>query len=191
MLEARSEATEGRREGFRVVIVTSTLEDWLHRGTQPVLVSMSLHVCAMWVYRVEKTSGLKSDCSSGHQLDFQFASHYVLLATHTQRLATEFRVPLFEGFTMPTAHKDNETTSLYKQLLLRPFAIACTNEPEDVRLLSAFVPLSTSASDNQHCPEIAAQTAFTRAWLEYAKDAERKGRVAFARFLARHEWHSL
>ena len=97
VVEARSEASESRREGFRVVVVTSTLEDWLHRGTHPVLVSMSLQVYAVWVYRVEKTSGLKSYCSSVRQLDFEFASHYVLHATHTQRLATEFRVPLFEG----------------------------------------------------------------------------------------------
>ena len=40
-------------------------------------------------------------------------------------------------------------------------------------------------------PEIAAQAAFTRAWLDFAEEAEKEGRIAFARFLARHEWPTL
>ena len=55
--DAGNESREARRDGFRLVIVTSTLEDWLHRGTHPVLASMSLQVYGMWVFRVERTPG--------------------------------------------------------------------------------------------------------------------------------------
>ena len=123
MRDAGSESRESTREGFRVVVVTSTLEDWLHRGTHPVMVSMSLQVYGMWVFRVEKSSGLTDSRLRTRHLDFDFAPHYVLQKTHTQRLATEFRVPLFEGFTMPTANKDSETASMCKQLLLRPLSV--------------------------------------------------------------------
>lgn len=186
-----NESRESTRDGFRVVVVTSTLEDWLHRGPHPVMVSMSLHAYGMWVLRVEKSSGLTDNRLRARHLDFDFAPHYVLHATHTQHLATEFRPPLFEGFTMPTAKTDSETASMYKQLFLRPSSVLQTTEPEDVRLLNAFVPMSSAPSDNELQLPFRAQTAFTRAWLNYQKEPEEEGRIAVTRFLARHEWPSL
>ena len=191
MCDAGNESRENTRDGLRVVVVTSTLEDWLHRGTHPVMVSMSLQVYGMWVFRVEKSSGLTENRLRARHLDFDFAPHYALHATRTKRLATEFRVPLFEGCTMPTAKKDSETASMYKQLLLRPLSVLHTTEPEDVRLWNAFVPMSSDPSDTDLQRPWRAQTAFTRAWLTFLKEAEEEGRIAFARFLARHEWPSL
>ena len=39
----------------RVVVTTSTIEDWLWRGDDPVVKHMNLYVYAMWIYRVDKT----------------------------------------------------------------------------------------------------------------------------------------
>ena len=50
----------GPVEESRVVVTTSTIEDWLWRGTDPVVKDMSLQVYCMWVYRVEKPPPHKS-----------------------------------------------------------------------------------------------------------------------------------
>eukprot|EP00959_Pyramimonas_sp_CCMP1952_P117089 2447543-Pyramimonas_sp.AAC.1 len=59
MQDMGSESEEAPRtaDGFRIVRTTSTLDDWLHRGGDPVLKHMSLQVYAMWVYRCEKPDG--------------------------------------------------------------------------------------------------------------------------------------
>ena len=49
-------------------------------------------------------------------VDIEFASDYVLRGSRLQRLSTELRVPLFEGFIMPGAFADSETSAYYKQL---------------------------------------------------------------------------
>ena len=54
---------------------------------------------------------------------YSFAKHYVLHRTHCQRMDTKHkgpRIPLLEGFTMPTQSKDPETNALYKSVLFRP-----------------------------------------------------------------------
>ena len=94
---------------------------------------MSFYVYAMWVYRVERLPLKPNHKERPRFLDFDFAPGYSLYNTHRQRIATEHRVPMFEGFQMPSSNSDVETASMYKQLLLRPFAIQWTDEPEDVR----------------------------------------------------------
>eukprot|EP00974_Lingulodinium_polyedra_P106204 10278220-Lingulodinium_polyedra.AAC.1 len=64
---------------------------------------------------------------------------------------------------MPTANKDSETASLYKQLLLRPLAVTSTEEPEDVRLLNAFVAMSRVPETEVPDKSVRGQIAFTRA----------------------------
>ena len=120
-------------DGFRIVRSTSTLDDWLHRGDHPVLRHMSLQVYAMWVYRCETSDGLWRDKARARHLDFDFAPHYALVATHKQRLAPELRVPLFEGFTMPTMNKDCATACFHKQLLLRPLGVEAAETLDDER----------------------------------------------------------
>ena len=158
MRDMGSESEEAPRtgDGFRIVRSTSTLDDWLHRGDHPVLKHTSLQVYTMWVYRCETPDGLWRDKARARHLDFDFAPHYALVATHKQRLAPELRVPLFEGFTMPTMNKDCETACLYNQLLLRPLAVATAETLEDERLLKAFVPPhgSPRCSPRQACARV-------------------------------------
>lgn len=150
---------------------------------------MSWYVYAMWVYRVE-IPPMRRAKRSGH-IDIPFMSEYSLSVTHMQRLAAEFRVPLFEGFTMPSANVDSETASMYKQILLRPTQIERIEEPDDVRSVSAFSKYcEVSATDERH--ETAwATNAFTKNWLAFDCEQQVLAEEAFNRFLSRYEWESL
>ncbi|CAK0887182.1 unnamed protein product [Prorocentrum cordatum] len=185
-----SEEAPKTGDGFRIVRTTSTLDDWLHRGDDPVLKHMSLQVYAMWVYRCEKPDGLWRDKTRAQHLDFDFAPHYALYATHKQRLAPELRAPLFEGFTMPTMNKDCETACLYKQLLLRPLEVENSETPEDERMLRAFAPLMEAPGAPRDM-NVRGSTCFARSWAHYEAQADAEARAAAARFLARHEWPSI
>ena len=106
-------------------------------------------------------------------------------------MATEYRAPIFQGFTMRSSNVDSETAAMFKQLLLRPIAVPNTYEPEDLRVLSAFAPLC-------HTPEgvladrgAAGSTAFTRNWVEFSEQQRPEAREAKRRFLDRYEWPSL
>ena len=114
---------------------------------------MSLTVYAMWVYRVEKPApSTKPDQAlPPRYVQVPFSDDYKCYHSHEQRIATELRVPLFEGFTMPTSYQDSEAAAMYKQLLTRPLSItpaSASKDLEDIRLVSAFLPLcSTEGKD--------------------------------------------
>ena len=136
----------------RQILTTSPLEDWLWRGDDPIVKDMSWYVYSMWVFRVE-TLRLKLDKDGLPQkpppryIDIDFSPDYKLHRTHKQRIATEFRVPMFEGFTMPPSTFDSETAAMYKSLLLRSFSVQVTDEPEDVRFANAFQVLCEVTGD--------------------------------------------
>ncbi|MCP4208139.1 MAG: hypothetical protein GY767_13960, partial [Shimia sp.] len=178
-----------------VVVTTSTLEDWLWRGDDPILAPMSWQVYSMWVYRIEKPP--RSKAQQGHVrhrfVDIEFSADYKLNVTHAQRLATEFRVPLFEGFTMPPNSVDAETAAMYKQVLLRPLRVEESEDPEDVRLLQAFDSLCAPCQLNvpQRTRSVQAAQAFSAAWLAFQSAQKAKASEARRRFLSRYEWPSL
>ena len=123
------------------MVTTSTLEDWLWRGDDPIVRDMSWQVYAMWIYRVERPPPKTKSVQSAIQryVEIEFSNDYKLHGSHFQRLATEFRVPLFEGFTMPPSNRDSETSALFKHLLTRPLSISTDlSVPEDIRLVDAF-----------------------------------------------------
>ena len=185
--ECCSEKEQREDADQRCVVTTSTLEDWLHRGDHPTLAPMSLAVYAMWVYRIEKPN----QKPTRRFIEIPFASHYALRNTHLQRLATEFRVPLFEGFTMPSCDVDSETAAMYKQLLLRPLAMPGDDDAEDKRLVRAFAPISCpSAEASAAGRNLEGATAFSRNWLEFSVSQQRDAMAARARFLDRFEWPS-
>ena len=187
-LNERCSEKEQQEDGEqRCVVTTSTLEDWLHRGDHPVLAPMSLAVYAMWVFRIEKPHK-KSACRF---IDIQFAPHYALRTSHLQRVATEFRVPLFQGFTMPSSDVDSETSAMYKQLLLRPLSIAGGEDPADVSLVHAFSPICCSAVPHAASRSLEGATAFSHNWVQYLALLQSESMAARARFLERCEWPSL
>ena len=134
MRMADENADEVQKDGVRIKVATTTLEDWLWRGDSPVVKDMNWHVYAMWVYRVEKPS----QRPGRRWVDMPFSEDYVLSKTHVQRLASEPRVPMFEGFIMPPSTRDSELSAMYKQLRTRPLRVEPGEDAVEVRLRAAF-----------------------------------------------------
>ena len=124
-------------------------------------------------------------------IDIEFALHCALCTTHSQRIASEFRVPVFQVFTMPPTIVDSETAALYKQLLLRPLGVSAGEEPEDVRLVRAFAPLCSVRPTSTQSRSAAGATAFTQNWVAFAETQGRLALEARYRHMHRYEWPSL
>ena len=125
---------------------TGPLDDYLWRGNDVVLKDMSWYVYSMWVYRIEKLEPkFKKDGEPAKKrkrfIDIPFDDGYSQHNTHLQRIATEFRVHLFEGFQMPPSTRDSETAAMYKALLLHPFSITPGTDDVNVRVSKSFDPL--------------------------------------------------
>ena len=187
-------APEGGDAGdahVRQIATTSPLEDWLWRGSHPIVKEMHWYLYSMWVFRVEKMPlKLKDDgepvVPGPRFIDIEFSPDYKLHRTHKQRIATEFRVPLYEGFTMPPSTRDSETAAMYKALLLRALSVEVGDDPEDVRLAAAFEPLCTVGAK-----ALDGNEAFTHAWLVHADRQRIWATEAAKRFLDRYEYMSL
>ena len=164
-------------------------KDWLFRGNHPVVAAMSFQVYAMWVFRIEFPAVRANRKKRQDFVDIEFASEYALAVTHMQRIATELRVPLFEGFLMPASNVDSETAAMYKQILLRPTAVEPGEEPEDLRVVGAFRRFCALKPNQDRSG--AGANAFTRNWLAFAEEQEEQALVARRRFLDRYEWPSL
>ena len=80
-------------------------------------------------------------------VDVPFSEDYVLSKTHVQRLASEPRVPMFEGFTMPPSTRDSETAAMYKHLRTRPLQVEPGDASVGDRLRAAFEPLCQRPSE--------------------------------------------
>lgn len=128
----------------RVFVTTSTIEDWLWRGDDPVVKDMSLQIYSMWVYKVERPPPAKDPhvYIRLRHIEIDFSSDYKLSCSHLQRISSELRVPLFQCYIMAPSDQDRELSCLYKQLLIRPIAIPIDERPEDIRLVVSFAPLS-------------------------------------------------
>ena len=128
-------------------------------------------------------------------MDLYFDSAYKLYKSHCQRISTEPRVPMFEGFTMPTLTTDSERNAMYKQLQCRPFAISQSRTSGRVgggtcdrsifRVLS-----STQAGNKQPIAGLPPLRSRSRTWngLRKFKRQLTKGRLRFAK---RQEYPSL
>ena len=146
----------------------------------------------MRVFRVEKPARAGASRPPRPRfIDIEFAPHDALCTTHSQCIAAAFRVPLFEGFTMPPKLVVSETAALYKQRLLRPLEVAAYEEPEDVRLVKAFVPLGRACWTSGQSRSGAGATAFTRNLLTFAEDQQHHALEARRRHMNRYEWPSL
>ena len=78
----------------RVTVTTTTIEDWLWRGDDPLVKHMSLYVYAMWMYRVEKSMHKESGVVAPRYVEVDFSCDYKLYHSHKQRVATEFRIDI-------------------------------------------------------------------------------------------------
>ena len=128
-------------------------------------------------------------------VDLYFDPSYKLYQTHAQRISTEPRVPMFEGFTMPPLTLDPERNAMYKQVQCRPTAVHSGDTGDcdaEQLVLDAFKRYSTPKQrvSGEDLSETAA-VAFTRAFLEWQQDMKTEAAIARLRFADRFEFPSL
>ncbi|CAE7805372.1 unnamed protein product [Symbiodinium sp. CCMP2592] len=178
-----------------LVVTTSSLEDYLFRGDHPLVRDMSWSPYGMWVYRVElppTLAGKSVRAALPRHVDVFFAEKYKLSASHCQRISSEPRVPMFEGFTMPTLTMDSERNAMHKQLQCRPFRVLhYEGDDTEAAVLKAFDLLSAPVGVTPAEPSIAASTAFTSAFLAWHQKAKEEAAIARRGFAARFEFPSL
>ena len=179
-----------------VKLATSSLEDYLYRGGSELLAGMSWSTYGMWVYRIELPVRPEKSVrgSMPRYVDVYFHPAYKLYNSHAQRVSTEPRVPMFEGFTMPPLTVDAERNAMYKQIQCRPTSILQKDDivQSDEDALEAFkVYSSPSKGDEGMDSSIAATTAFTRSFLEWEETMMAEAAEARYRFATRFEYPSL
>ena len=124
-------------------------------------------------------------------IEFDVDPNYTHAKTRVQRLTTVLRVPMFDGFQMPSHTQDSETAAMYKQLLLRPSAIAYSDTlTEEMAELEAFAPMCSPLPDGSR-EYFTPATAFSANWIRYQREMEGDAAEGRRRFLDRFEYPSL
>ena len=133
---------------------TSFYEDYLHRGSEEPLASMSLYVYAMHVACVHVRQ-------SGHHVhgEFLFEEHYCKSKTHVQVLQGEPRVPYLHGITVPSRSKD---------AYMRAVSHLCLFKPH--RCCRSDVCGHAVAVDNFRCATVPLEWKVTEAELQTCAD---------------------
>ena len=122
---------------------------------------------------------------------FEFDPNYTHAKTRVQRLTTVLRVPMFDGFQMPSHTQDSETAAMYKQLLLRPSAIVYRDTlTEESAELEAFAHMCSPLPDGSR-EYFTPATAFSANWICYQRRMEEDAAEGRRRFLDRFEYPSL
>ena len=162
---------------------------------------MSWATYGTWVYRVELARGADKSVKSAipRFVDIYFDASYKLCNSHAQRIASEPRVPMFEGFTMPPLTHDSERNAMYKQVQCRPVGVHLVKEvdiqhTEEELVLNAFKIFSTPAADTGDVRldrSRQGHTAFTKSFLEWKCGMEKEAQLARHRFAERYEYPSL
>eukprot|EP00959_Pyramimonas_sp_CCMP1952_P437038 9150677-Pyramimonas_sp.AAC.1 len=90
---------------------------------------------------------------------------------------------MFDGFQMPSHTQDSETAAMYKQLLLRPLAIARSDTlTEEMTELEAVAPMCSPLPDGSR-EYFTPATAFSANWIRYQREMEGGAAEGQRRFL--------
>ena len=180
-----------------LAVTTSSLEDYLFRGDHPLLADLSWAAYGTWVYRIELPPRPEQSVRSSvaRHVDICFDPSYKLHRSHAQRISSEPRVPMFEGFTMPPVTHDPERNAMYKQIQCRPVAIHADSSLEQTMeelVLNAFASFSQPQKPSRF-RDLSAQaaTAFNQAYLEWFNVMEEEAQHARYLFGERFEYPSL
>jgi hypothetical protein len=175
--ETQLQTGDGSMRGRTMTVTTTSLEDYAWRGEHPLLKDMSWSTYGMWVYRVEIPPRAEVSVRSAvaRFVDVYFDADYKLASTHMQRISTEPRVPMFEGFTMPPITQDAERNAMYKQLQCRPFSIPRSDQTPEEKMLEALKPLCAAPPPGQpHDLSLWANAAFSKAFVEWNFEVKRQ-----------------
>ena len=188
-----------KNQGLRSVTL-SQHDDWMHRGTHPIVRSMSLYVYSIWVYRAElphfRAKDQVPDDSTGRSINIAFDSSYSAAKNWVQRIAAEPRVPKVSGFQFVAESSNAETHFLMKSILLRPLDLPIADDEVDtkeLRYLAAYKELC-SAPEGDHWP--AQRTSddspgpFERGWKRFLSEQQAIFRTAQRKCLKNdlHAW---
>ena len=98
---------------------TSNHEDYMHRGSHPVMQALPAYVYNMWVYGARKQSS--QDPLGDYVISFDYDVDYKPSAlVRTQRLSLIPKIPQLEGMHIPSPDVDPHKMSLIKLLLFKP-----------------------------------------------------------------------
>ena len=104
--------------GIKCVQFTSNHEDYMHRGSHPVMTALPAYVYNMWVYGARKQSS--QDPLGDYAISFDYDVDYKPSAlVRTQRLSLIPKIQL-EGMHIPSPDVDPHKMSLIKLLLFKP-----------------------------------------------------------------------
>ena len=156
------------------IVTANQLDDYIHRGDDPVLRDMSLYVYSAWIWRVEKNQEKDKE---NRQLQFAFRPEYKLAAGYMQQISVSERVPKLDGFTMPPPRKKNkdaitdlEMNNMFKSVILRPMEWFTKNLQDIPDPVSQFY-------QHHSCPEQplpahpwSLDTAFSSAWQAHFEE---------------------
>ena len=148
----------------------------------------------MWVYRIELPPKESVRAAMPRFVDFRFHPAYKLYNSHAQRISTEPRVPMFEGFTMPPLTYDSEVNAMYKQIQCRPIGVPVEVDPDataEELVLACYAPLFSPAKPGAVDVSVAAAIAFTEAFLEWFRGVQEVVLRAQHRLGQRQEYPSL
>ena len=183
----------GQATGFAL----SQLDDYLHRGSHPLVKDMSLYVYSIWVYRVElshqKAREDARDESNTPHVDIPFHPSYRASKNWKQRIAVEPRVPKVSGFQFVAGHSNAETHYLMKSLLLE-----LPDEDEEVytkelRYLQAYKALCSPPPGEQwpaQRKDASNPGPFQRGWSQFIESQTKIAQSARGKCLRRdlHAW---
>ena len=170
-------------------VALSQLDDWLHRGTHPIVRDMNLYVYSMWVYRAEKNRTLATTLPVGARapakkhVEIEFDAAYPSRDSFTQRLAWEPRVPMVEGMQF-VSDSNPEVHYMLQAILFRPIYLppAAEDESKQQCLLRAYRGLCTPTNPEETWPAQNTGSAgpgpFQRGWDLFAAEQEAAAREA-------------
>ena len=174
----------------------SQLDDWLHRGDNPIVKDMSLYIYSMWVYRSERNpySAIKPS-SENHKLstvDIPFDESYIAGRTWVQRLALEPRLAKVEGLQFIT-DVDPEMHFLLKSVLLRPVYLPLPSDDSDtqnLRILRGYQKLCTAPEGEERWCALNERPKkpgpFERGWRSFMKNERARIETARLKRMRRH-----
>ena len=163
-----------------------------------VVTGMSWATYGTWVYRVEWPSSKSVKAVLPRFIDIEFDDSYKLWKNCAQRISTEPRVPMFEGFTMPPLTHDSERNAMYKQVQCRPVGLhqvkqEGVEQTEEVLVSEAsklFSKPAVETGDVHVDRSRQAHTAFTKSFLDWKGEMEKEAQARY-RFAERYEYPSL
>ena len=142
-------------QGLRSVTL-SQHDDWMHRGTHPMLKNMSIYVYSIWVYGAELPHFRARDqapgSSTGPHIDIAFDPSYSAAKDWAQRIAVEPRVPKDSGFQYVAETSNAGTHFLMKSILLRRLDVPSADEEvytKELRYLAAYKALCSPPAGEQ------------------------------------------